>query len=831
MKKRISCVTYLSETILWRKNVKKLVKYFEFFLIGLATVILASCDLSLSPPKASTVQIAIKAPLINEFSTPSSRAILGFTGQTLTITITAQDMNPIVQDLPLDPKTNLYSGSFSLPKRVPITFTVEAKDVNNKVYVSAKQTKVITKNNETLSITLAPVLDGTENEITTFTGYNFGVAQKGVVTTIIFTPEIQQNTKEVYTYAALNLAFVVTDKNGKVLSKNNTWTMNPGEQAIILFAPKGDNAYLNVTSEIQSLNVRSVYYVSSGGGQGNTGLTKDDPLTLYEALNNINALTNLSQNEYGEIRLIESITGNFDTLQVKNNVLITSAETQSPVISLTQNCTNIFDVGQATGDPITMTLKNVTLGNTLDEDGLPYAIGGLIKVTNANLVLGSNSHLQYNKATSNAGAVDLGSGAALYMEGGSINSCEGKYAGAIYVGDGAKVYIKDAIFGVDSDANDGTDGKNNIYIASYSLEDLFLWVDESYKNFDSYVALEDSEQYPEMLGIANSTTNMNYLFEGYGTENNPYKINKTNDIYAMSVSVPSTILAKEFKQTDNIDAQDFVQFLGIPEFSGTYDGDGFAITGLSIEPSGGKDNGFFRFLNGATVKNLYLDAKIHPNDPTIDGIYTYGLLAGYAQNSTITNCGTIGTLTVKPTSAPELPKSLTVGGLVGYSLKNTIEQCFSAAYLRADYPNFMGGLVGNLSGGSITNAYVAEAPYVGAGSTSYVGSLVGYINNLSNNTTITNTYASLIPTGASGFVGFIGGAYPTNYTPTSSYQLFTGGTGISATEISNGFTTQGSYDGFDFEDIWTIDEGTSYPYFQSQNQKQTSDFFKPAPTP
>lgn len=826
---------------------KKLVKYFEFFLIGLATVILASCDLSLSPPKASTVQIAIKAPLINEFSAPSSRAILGFTGQTLTITITAQDMNPIVQDLPLDPKTNLYSGSFSLPKRVPITFTVEAKDVTGKVYVSAKQTKVITKNNETLSITLAPVLTGNETSITSFDGYNLA-STEGEVTTALFKPVIATGRKEIYSYTATNLSFVVSDKNGKVINKNNTWTMKPNEEVIILYTAIGKDPSLEVTSLNQSGDVRALYYVSNSVVPSNTGLTQESPISLNEALAITNAL-NLTGNEYVEIQLIEDITGSFSKLDVHNNVVITSVPAPvvapAPVaysISFTNDCETLFNVSQNLGGPVTLTLKNITIGNA--QSSTPEASKGLIAVNNATLVLGESCILQNNTALDNtfgnAGAVVLGDNAALYMEGGSINSCQGKYAGAIYVGDGAQVYIKNDCFGKDTLANSATeiDGKNNIYIASYSLDDLFLWEDtQTYKNFNSYTALKENSTNSAMLGIDNDETAMNYLFAGKGIAANPYKISSTEDIRAMSVSVPSTILAKEFKQTDNIEASNFSQFQGIPEFSGTYDGDGYAITKLSIEPSGEKDNGFFRFLKGAIVKNLYLDAEIEPYQLEIDGIYTFGLLAGYAQNSTITNCGTTGSLTVNPASEPESGKSLTVGGLVGYSLKNTIEQCFSAAHLNANYPVYMGGLVGCLNGGSITNAYAAPTNQATLSSDSYIGALVGYLYTLSNKPTITNTYATLFPdvTGNNANVGFIGGSNDENYSLDNSYQLFEKVeevSGIWVEEIvEDDFTKQSSYVLFDFEDIWTIDEGTSYPYFQSQNQKQTPDFFKPAPTP
>lgn len=609
-------------------------------------------------------------------------------------------------------------------------------------------------------------------------------------------------------------------------------------------------------------NAKFTYYVSNADDtEDNSGFSSDDPITLQEALRRINLRYDITKQYPATIMLMDSITvpfdGDFKALEVKKDVSITSLSGQEPTqepsytISFSGECENLFKLGQENGDSITMTLNNITIGNNVEVPAVSNATQGLFSVKNASLFLQEGAILQHNTALDasqtygDAGAVVLGEGAKLYLEGGAINRCEGKYAGAIYVGEGAKLYYKDLTFTENSATSDDYFGKNNIYIASYSLDDFYLWEDQI---FNSYVS--------PTLGVSlditfpsQSLAYMNYLFAGKGTKEKPYKISSTEDIYAMSVYVPSTILEKYFEQTKNIVVDDnqtgIYHFQGIPEFSGTYDGAGFAITGLSIEPAAsGTDNGFFNILNGARVKNLYLDAMIHPNDPTIDGIYTYGLLAGYAQNSTITNCGTTGSLTVNPEKVPS--GQLIVGGLVGWAENTIIEQCFSAAYLIAEHPLYMGGLVGYLNGGSITNAYAAPTnqAYVRTSLSSdfYIGSLVGYLNTESNKPTITNTYATLIhvftgPSANNAKVGFIGGSYDENYSLDNSYQLFATTvseppSGIWVEEIEEGNATDPDfYEGFEFGTIWTIDEGTSFPYFKLQNQKQDQVFFKPGPTP
>lgn len=68
-------------------------------------------------------------------------------------------------------------------------------------------------------------------------------------------------------------------------------------------------------------------------------------------------------------------------------------------------------------------------------------------------------------------------------------------------------------------------------------------------------------------------------------------------------------------------------------FAGTFDGQGYTISGLKNEKSAlpDHDNGLFSWTDGATIKNLIL------KDPVVDCAYRGGILVGYAKNTTIEN--------------------------------------------------------------------------------------------------------------------------------------------------------------------------------------------------
>lgn len=147
------------------------------------------------------------------------------------------------------------------------------------------------------------------------------------------------------------------------------------------------------------------------------------------------------------------------------------------------------------------------------------------------------------------------------------------------------------------------------------------------------------------------------------------------------------------------------------DFSGTFNGAGYEITGLSIKSSEGLEYiGFFGVLGTeSTVKNL----RIKDADISVSGSYGCGGLVGLCTGKVI-NCHVTGTI---KSDAGD------VGGLIGRSGlgKLTIQSCYSDASVSGK--NDVGGLVGSYqSGSSIINSY----SYGKVTGEDNVGGLMGY---------------------------------------------------------------------------------------------------------
>jgi len=146
--------------------------------------------------------------------------------------------------------------------------------------------------------------------------------------------------------------------------------------------------------------------------------------------------------------------------------------------------------------------------------------------------------------------------------------------------------------------------------------------------------------------------------------------------------------------TTNLNAAGFAWHLGY--FAGTFDGGGHTISNLTTSDSIGQDAGMFVYAEFATIKNLQLI------------------------NLRVT--GTHG-----------------VGGLVGTCGDCTIDSVAVEGTLNA--PSYVGGIVGGMSGGSLTKSYFKGTV---TGGSSGAGGLVGLVNSSGNSgdfAYIENSYA------------------------------------------------------------------------------------------
>ena len=137
----------------------------------------------------------------------------------------------------------------------------------------------------------------------------------------------------------------------------------------------------------------------------------------------------------------------------------------------------------------------------------------------------------------------------------------------------------------------------------------------------------------------------------------------------------------------------------------TFDGQGHKITGLSINATGDRYVGFFRYLEGgSTVKNLQVEGNITAeyNDDALTALGDVGGIAGYVENgSTIENC--LSNVAVEATGNGWNG----IGGVVGMAERNSVVNlCWNTGRVTArgdgiEYV-YLGGIVGD-SNTTITN--------------------------------------------------------------------------------------------------------------------------------
>ncbi|MGD1042674.1 MAG: GLUG motif-containing protein [Sedimentisphaerales bacterium] len=326
---------------------------------------------------------------------------------------------------------------------------------------------------------------------------------------------------------------------------------------------------------------------------------------------------------------------------------------------------------------------------------------------------------------------------------------------------------------------------------------------------------------------------------GTGDANTPYQIANAADL--LTLANDANDYNKCFILTADIDLGAYGVFTtaviapqGSGTFSGVFNGASHKITNLTINTGGSRKDylGLFGSIGGGVIKNLGLE-----NVSITDGDNaTYiGGLVGYS-NGNIINC--YATVVI---SGGDLV--MCFGGLIGESHGN-ISSCYSAATIYGGFgAHLLGGLTGN-NYASINRSY--SIGYIGCGYGSmYLGGLTG-----SDQNTISNCYSTCSVSGgmASGYLGGlvgydiggnIGNCYSAGsvYCPTSSSSIGgflgknvappRGNIGIISNCYflvtagpSNGYGTpltaaqmkhQSSFAGWNFVNVWFINEGVSYP--------------------
>ena len=176
----------------------------------------------------------------------------------------------------------------------------------------------------------------------------------------------------------------------------------------------------------------------------------------------------------------------------------------------------------------------------------------------------------------------------------------------------------------------------------------------------------------------------------------------------------------------------------ISTYSGTFDGNGHTISGMTITEATSNNIGFIAQLSG-TVKNLGL-ANVNI-DISTDSYANVGAVAAQVTDGTITSCYSSGKISVKITGASKYP---CVGGIAGImsGRNSNIKTSYSTANLSATGDNdntvYAGGIIGlNQSAGNITECYYSTGTISATSysSVAYAGGIIGQNQGTSSSIT------------------------------------------------------------------------------------------------
>lgn len=284
---------------------------------------------------------------------------------------------------------------------------------------------------------------------------------------------------------------------------------------------------------------------------------------------------------------------------------------------------------------------------------------------------------------------------------------------------------------------------------------------------------------------------------GNGTETDPYII-----ATAAQLDEVRNFQSACFELSKDIDLSSYLNsnssgWTPIKDFTGKFDGKKHTIKGLWISLSSISNVGLFANIQGssynnkrASVSNLFVNIS----KKGITGESRVGGICGNLSYGNIENCMVTG----------DISGGQYVGGVVGYSDYSSISQCASSGNIIATNAE-VGGILGGsyYKSCSIENCYsIANVKAEGSYNLDAYG-IGGSAENC--------YFAGTISGADINYVYPIG-SYNTNSYYDSEKTKISGKQGALTTKEMK---QQASFQGWDFDNIWTIQEGVDYPKLRS----------------
>ena len=319
------------------------------------------------------------------------------------------------------------------------------------------------------------------------------------------------------------------------------------------------------------------------------------------------------------------------------------------------------------------------------------------------------------------------------------------------------------------------------------------WSDNIDSNENSKTLRRDSLYFGYRIGVVNKGDTV-WGTSSYMAVPNKIEISTFAELQKIGNDIAYPLIAN-YELTKDIDASG-LKFEPIGDsvraFTGSFDGKNHVIKNLTIDEPNRDFTGMFGYMEGATVRNLTLQ------NTKVVGSWCVGALAGEARLSLIHNVVSFN---------GDVKGESSVGGLIGVAVGDSINVVGTTGNIKGT--TYVGGLIGDAStrlenGFSINVIKGYER----------VGGVVGFVDSYSPSIYRVYSASMIKASDGRGFAGFSLSSSLDSNTCFFDSTL--------ADYDRNGKTTaemlkQGTFQGYDFVNVWAIQEGVSYPYFKGMD--------------
>lgn len=268
---------------------------------------------------------------------------------------------------------------------------------------------------------------------------------------------------------------------------------------------------------------------------------------------------------------------------------------------------------------------------------------------------------------------------------------------------------------------------------------------------------------------------------GDGSSGTPYQVSNATELNDVR-----NYLGLYFEQADNIDLSGYTNWDAIGDsstaFTGSFDGKGFTISGLTISRPTENNIGLFGILGSpASLKDIDITSC------SVEGQHIVGALFGKSDGGTVDNCSSSGSI---------MARGEWVGGLGGWNSGGSITNSSSSCSVTAEEgatpinPSDAGGFMGiNAEFGTISDSYATGNVTISPGANSAMDTGGGFVGRNGNyEDVMTSTITTCYATGTVNVAGdSAGGFIGTAYTASLISDCYATGNATAGTAFAGGF--------------------------------------------